>query len=294
MKILIAVSSKEHSKSTLNMGMQVAKAFNASTTIVDVGEKINDFSLKDVSLVRERMESWNIDRPGIDVLEWAFKYLSKNNFIEPSSVEAGFSKNTIVETKTGRLEVFLKGTFCDNVKLILRNGDIISELRDEVETGEYDVTIIGGSKKGGMAHDLFQYINSSILVVNEFDFNRKYRVLLAVDDSSGTWKAVKYGARVAQSLDNGVDIITVSNTDNFRKGYRNSSKKASKFLRRLKIDRKCFFEKGDPVEKILKIASDNHIIVMGNSTKSPLLKFFSGTKALSVMEKSTCPILIVK
>ena len=118
MKILIAVSSKEYSKSTLNMGMQVAKAFNASTTILDVGEKINDFGLKDVSLLRERMESWNIDRPGIDVLEWAFKYLSKNNFIELSSVEAGFSKNTIVETKTGRLRVFLKGTFCDNVKLI--------------------------------------------------------------------------------------------------------------------------------------------------------------------------------
>ena len=94
MKILIAVSSKEYSKSTLNMGMQVAKAFNASTTILDVGEKINDFGLKDVSLLRERMESWNIDRPGIDVLEWAFKYLSKNNFIELSSVEAGFSKNT--------------------------------------------------------------------------------------------------------------------------------------------------------------------------------------------------------
>ena len=154
MKILIPVSSKEYSKSTLNMGMQVAKAFNASTTILDVGEKINDFGLKDVSLLRERMESWNIDRPGIDVLEWAFKYLSKNNFIELSSVEAGFSKNTIVETKTGRLEVFLKGTFCDNVKLILRNGDIISELRDEVETGAYDVTIIGGSKKGGMALSL--------------------------------------------------------------------------------------------------------------------------------------------
>ena len=51
MKILIAVSSKEHSKSTLNMGMQVAKAFNASTTIVDVGEKINDFILNDVSSV---------------------------------------------------------------------------------------------------------------------------------------------------------------------------------------------------------------------------------------------------
>ena len=294
MKILIAVSSKEHSKSTLNMGMQVAKAFNASTTIVDVGEKINDFSLKDVSLVRERMESWDIDRPGIDILEWAFNYLSENNFIESSSLEAGFPKNTIVETKTGRLEVFLKGTFCENVRLILSNGDIISELRDEVETGDYDVTIIGGSKKGGMAHDLFQYINSSILVVNQFDFNKEYRVLLAVDNSSGTWKAVQYGARVARSLDSGVDIITVSKTDNFGNGYKDASKKASKFLRRLKIDHSCIFKNGEPVEIILELASDNHIIVMGNSTKSPLLKFFSGSKALSVMEKSICPILIVK
>lgn len=294
MKILIAVSSKEYSKSTLNMGMQVAKAFNASTTIVDVGEKINDFSLKDVSLVRERMESWDIDRPGIDVLKWAFNYLSENKFIELNSIEAGFSKNTLVETSRGRLEVFLKGTFCDNVSLILRNGDIISELRDEVEVGDYDVTIIGGSKKGGMAHDLVQYINSSILVVNQFDLNKGYRVLLAVDDSIGTWKAVQYGARVAQSLGNGVDIITVSKTNSFRKGYKNASKKSSKFLRRLKIDHKCHFKNGEPAETILQFANDNHIIIMGNSTKSPILKFFSGSKPLSVMERSICPILIVK
>tara|TARA_Y100000590_G_C15720959_1_gene1013518 strand:- start:1990 stop:2874 length:885 start_codon:yes stop_codon:yes gene_type:complete len=294
MKILIAISSKEHSESTLNMGMQVAKAFNASTTIVDVGKKINDFSLKDVTMVRERMESWDIDRPGIDVLEWAFKYLAKNKFIESTSIEAGFSKNTIVETTKGRLEVFLKGTFCDNVNLILRNGDIVSELRDEVEKGNYDVTIIGGSKQYGLARDLVQYINSSILIVNQFDIKKEYRVLLAVDDSHGTWKAVKYGARVAQSLNNGVDIITVSKTENFGTGYKSSFEKASKFLRRLNINYKSYLKNGDPVEIIIDASGDNHIIVMGNSTKSPLVKFFSGSKPLSVMEKSTSPILIVK
>ena len=294
MKILIAISSKEHSESTLNMGMQVAKAFNASTTIVDVGKKINDFSLKDVTMVRERMESWDIDRPGIDVLEWAFKYLAKNKFIESTSIEAGFSKNTIVETTKGRLEVFLKGTFCDNVNLILRNGDIVSELRDEVEKGNYDVTIIGGSKQHGLARDLVQYINSSILIVNQFDIKKQYRVLLAVDDSHGTWKAVKYGARVAQSLNNGVDIITVSKTENFGNGYKSAFEKASKFLRRLNINYKSYLKNGDPVEIIIDASGDNHIIVMGNSTKSPLVKFFSGSKPLSVMEKSTSPILIVK
>ena len=43
MKILIAISSKEYSGSTLGLGMKVSSALKASTTIVDVGEKINEF-----------------------------------------------------------------------------------------------------------------------------------------------------------------------------------------------------------------------------------------------------------
>jgi len=82
MKILIAISSKEFSSPTLNVGMRVANAFSAKTTIVDVGEKINQFGLKEVGIAQERMESWDIDRPGVDVLEWAFDLLAENNFIE--------------------------------------------------------------------------------------------------------------------------------------------------------------------------------------------------------------------
>ena len=169
MKILIAVSSQEYSGSTLSVGMQVARAFNASTTIVDVGKKISEFSTKVVGMAQERLESWDFDRPGVDVLEWAFDYLAENEFIERTDIEAGFPKNPLVHTGGNRLEVYLKGTVCEDVNLILRNGEIIPELRDEVNNYGYDVTIIGGSKKRNMAHDLVQYINSSIFVVNEFN-----------------------------------------------------------------------------------------------------------------------------
>ena len=46
MKILIAISSKTYSGETLSVGMKVGEAFKAPTTIVDVGEKINQFSMK--------------------------------------------------------------------------------------------------------------------------------------------------------------------------------------------------------------------------------------------------------
>ena len=294
MKILIAVGSKEYSGPTLQVGIKVAKAFNASTTIVDVGEKVSEFSTKVVGLTQERMESWDFDRPGVDVLEWAFKYLAENNFIEPQQIEAGFPKTTLVEKDSRRAEVYLKGTVCDDVNLILRNGDIIAELRDEVQTEFYDVMIIGGSGKRRMVHDMIQYIDSSIFVVKNYDPSQEYQILIAVDDSPGTRKAIKYGVRVAQAFGIGVNLLTVSKQDHFGEGYKGAADRAAKFMHRSGIEAKNVFKVGDPAKTIVDTAGDNHIIIMGASTRSPIKKFFKGSKPLDVMENCRCPVLIVK
>jgi len=294
MKILIAVSSKKYSKPTLTVGMNVARAFKASTTIVDVGKKINEFSMKDVVMAQERVENWNIDRPGVDVLEWAFGYLAKNNFIEKNDIDAGFPKNTLVDTGSNRSEVYLKGTVCDNVNLIIRNGNVIDELKEEVQKFFYDVTIIGGSQRDNMSHDLIQYIDSSIFVVNNFDLNKKYKILIAVNDSPNNRKAIKYGVRIAQAFGVSVEAITISKTDHFGEGYKKAVKWCKKLLRRSNISFNHKFLTGDASFIINKEASDNRIIVMGSSTKNPLLKFIAGSKPLEVMKNCNCPILIVK
>ena len=294
MKILIAISSKEYSEPTLDVGMNIARVLKASTTIVDVGQKISEFSMKDVSLVNELMETWDIDRPGVDVLEWAYNYLLENQFIEEKSMKDGFPKNLLIESDSGRSEVLLKGLTLENLSLILRNGDIIKELRDEVDAYEYDLTIIGGSGKRSMSHDMIQYINSSIFIVNNFNKDINYRILLAVDDSPGTSKAVKYGVRVAQAFNIKVEIITISKDENFSEGYKRASSNAAKMMRRCGLEAEVNFEIGQPVETIIERAGNDHIIIMGASTQSPLTKFFIGSKPLEVMQNSDCPILIVK
>ena len=294
MKILIAVSSKEYSGPTLDVGMNIARALKASTTIVDVGQKISEFSSKDVSLANELMESWDLDRPGVDVLESAYTYLAENKFIEPHAIEAGFPKNLLLESGSNRAEVYLKGSVVENLNLILRNGDIIEELRDEVQTYNYDVAIIGGSGKRSMAHDLIQYIDSSIFIVNNFNLKQDYRILLAVDDSSGTAKAVKYGVRVAQAFGIDVDLVTLSRDNHFGEGYKNASARAAKLMRRSGVAAETLFKVGEPVNTIVEIAGNNHIIIMGASTQSPIAKFFMGSKPLNVIEACNCPVLIVK
>ena len=294
MKILIAIGSKRYSKPTLHLGMKVAQAFNAKTTIIDVGEKISEFSSQLVELAQDQMESWDFDQPGVDVLEWAFNYLSDNSLIDSKQIETGFPKNKLIDDGEDRKLVYLSGTVCEDVNLILRNGDIISELREEVQYGGYDVTILGKSQKRNMSHDLLQYINSSILVVNQYNDEKFTRVLLPVDGSPGTMKAAKYGIRVAISYNIGIDILTVMDNNGSNKEGSLKISKVTKLIRRSGINYTHLQEQGNPVEKIIEKANDDKIIVMGASNMSPIKRYFKGSKPLSVMNRCNVPILIVK
>ena len=294
MKILIAIGSKQYSESTLNLGMKVAEAFNAKTTIIDVGQKVSEFSSQLVELAQDQMESWDFDPPGVDVLEWAFNYLSENSLIDAKQIETGFPKNRLIDDGEDRKLVYLSGTVCEDVNLILRHGEIITELREEVQFGKYDVTIVGKSQKRNMSHDLIQYINSSILVVNEYDDENFNRVLLPVDNFPGSMKAAKYAIRVALSYDVGIDILNVLEENKSKMEGSSNVSKIIKLIRRSGVDHKYIKEDGDPVEKIIEKSNNDKIIVMRASNMSPIKRYFRGSKPLSVMNSCNVPILIVK
>ena len=294
MKILIAIGSKHYSEPTLNLGMKVAEAFKAKTTIIDVGKKVSEFSSQLVELAQDQMESWDFDPPGVDVLEWAFNYLSENSLIDAKQIETGFPKNRLIDDGEDRKLVYLSGTVCEDVNLILRHGEIITELREEVQFGKYDVTIVGKSQKRNMSHDLIQYINSSILVVNEYDDENFNRVLLPVDNFPGSMKAAKYAIRVAISYDVGIDILNVLDENESKNEDSSNVSKIIKLIRRSGVDHKYIKEDGDPVEKIIEKSNNDKIIVMRASNMSPIKRYFRGSKPLSVMNSCNVPILIVK
>ena len=294
MKILIAIGSKHFSEHTLNLGMKVAEAFKAKTTIIDVGKKVSEFSSQLVELAQDQMESWDFDPPGVDVLEWAFNYLSENSLIDAKQIETGFPKNRLIDDGEDRKLVYLSGTVCEDVNLILRHGEIITELREEVQFGKYDVTIVGKSQKRNMSHDLIQYINSSILVVNEYDDENFNRVLLPVDNFPGSMKAAKYAIRVAMSYDVGIDILNVLDENKSKNEDSSNVSKIIKLIRRSGVDYKYIKEDGDPVEKIIEKSNNDKIIVMRASNMSPIKRYFRGSKPLSVMNSCNVPILIVK
>ncbi len=294
MKFLLAISSSKYSGPTLKAGAIISQAFNAELNVVYVGTKHKGLEEGPLDLSRENLAKWNIYHPGIEVLEWAFKELQQ---ICPENDElksAEFNPEHIKQ-EHNRFKMILPTTVGCQVELTLREGELIQELREELRLDDYALTIIGGSQgTRNMAHDLIQYLPSSVFIARGMDLEKKYKLLLLVDDSEATKRSVRFGAEIAKTEQWEVRTLTVSKTKRFGSGYSGAAEKAKAYLEKHDIPVEQFFLTGDPVATFVDFARDDHIIIMGASRATPLKKLFFGSKPIQTLKRSNTPILVVK
>lgn len=293
MKILIAIGGREYSKPTLDLGMKIANSFKSSTTIAYVGKKISQFSEKDVSVVHQNLDERELYRPGIRTLEWAYDFLISKEYIQ-EKVANKFDDYLLVDEENSRMKVLLKGQQSDKIDLIMRTGEIIEQLKNEVETNNHDITIIGGGGNTGIHQKLIQFIDSSVFVVKNYSVNKKYKILLPVNDSKGSDMAIETAINFAKSYKLNVEIISVpeenKTIDEVEKIVQKTKEKFSK--NKIKTSTKLI--DGTPVNSIVNYAKDNSIIILGVSPKNSIMKYFFGSKPLSIAQKCNCPVLITK
>ena len=51
---------------------------------------------------------------------------------------------------------------------------------------------------------------------------------------------------------------------------------------------------GNPVKTIVQHAKDNSLVMLGVSPKNPILKYFFGSKPISIAQQCNCPVLVAK
>ena len=293
MKILIAIGGREFSKPTLDLGMKIANSFKSSTTIAYVGKKISQFSEKDVSVVHQNLDDRELYRPGIRTLEWAYDFLISKKYIEEKDSNK-FDDYLLVDEENSRMKVLLKGQQSDKIDLIMRTGEIIEQLKDEVETNKHDITIIGGGGNKGIHQKLVQFIDSSVFVVKNYSVSKKYKILLPVNDSKGSDMAIETAINFAKSYKLNVEIVSVpegkKSIEEVEKILKKTKEKFSK--NRIKTTTKLI--DGSAVNSIVNYAKDDSIVILGVSPKNPIMKYFFGSKPLSIAQKCNCPVLITK
>ena len=293
MKILIAIGGKEFSKPTLDLGMKIANSFKSSTTIAYVGKKISQFSEKDVSVVHQNLDDRQLYRPGIRTLEWAYDFLISKKYIEETDINK-FDDYLLVDEENSRMKVLLKEQHSDNIDLIMRTGEIIEQLKDEVEVNKHDITIIGGGGNKGIHNKLIQFIDSAVFVVKNYSVSKKYKILLPVNDSKGSEKAIDTAINFAKSYKLTVEIVAVyENRKSHEKTDKLLLRTKNKFLKN-KINASTKILEGSTVNAIVDHAKDDSIIILGVSPKNPIMKYFFGSKPISIAQKCNCPVLITK
>lgn len=293
MKILIAIGGKEFSKPTLDLGMKIANSFKSSTTIAYVGKKISQFSEKDVSVVHQNLDDRQLYRPGIRTLEWAYDFLISKKYIEETDTNK-FDDYLLVDEENSRMKVLLKEQHSDNIDLIMRTGEIIEQLKDEVEVNKHDITIIGGGGNKGIHNKLIQFIDSAVFVVKNYSVSKKYKILLPVNDSKGSEKAIDTAINFAKSYKLTVEIVAVyENKKSHGKTDKLLLRTKNKFLKN-KINASTKILEGSTVNAIVDHAKDDSIIILGVSPKNPIMKYFFGSKPISIAQKCNCPVLITK
>ncbi len=294
LKFLTAVSHKKYSKQTLKLGSLIASVFDAHLSVAYVGQKVSEFHGSMVNLTRQNLDKWNIIHPGLEVLEWALEELKELRPENEGLAKVKFNADHVFE-EDGRVRVLMpEGEGC-GVELILREGELVQELRKEIQLDDYDLTIIGGSQnKRHLAHSIIKYLPSSILVLQDFRPKKKYKLLLLVDDSEATKKSVEWGAIIAQKLGWPIRTLTVSKTKRFGAGYQGAADHAKAYFESRDIEVEQFFLTGDPVRTFVEFAGDNHMIIMGASTLNPVKQFLFGSKPIKTLEQTDVPILIVR
>ena len=293
MKILIAIGGKEFSKPTLDLGMKIANSFKSSTTIAYVGKKISQFSEKDVSVVHQNLDDRQLYRPGIRTLEWAYDFLISKKYIDETDTNK-FDDYLLVDEENSRMKVLLKEQHSDNIDLIMRTGEIIEQLKDEVEVNKHDITIIGGGGNKGIHNKLIQFIDSAVFVVKNYSVSKKYKILLPVNNSKGSEKAIDTAINFAKSYKLTVEIVAVYEN---KKSHDRTDKlllKTKNMFLRNKINASTKILEGSTVNAITDYAKDNSIIILGVSPKNPIMKYFFGSKPIRIAQQCNCPVLITK
>ena len=289
MKFLIAIkNTNDESKNVLEIGCKIAEGFSADLTICYIGKQSRALIEGDVNLARLSMVEWNIYHPGLEVLKWAFNILKEKGF----APESTFDMQNLVEDKE-RIRMVLPKTTNYQIHLVLREGELLTELNNEVKQGEFDIAIIGSPRRKRMTQKMAQFLDTSIFFVKNFNPSWNYKILLCVDDSRATKRAVILSTRISKQFSADIIIVTVSKTSFFGKGYRNAQIWAERYLQRGGIPFDSKLLRGNPVEVFAKEAGENHIIIMGKAKGNEIIKFVLGSKPIHTAQQANCPVLLV-
>jgi len=305
-RILVCLDGSDECYQSLRYAAKLGSGVDADIVLLYV--RPTDQGLRSgglqVRVARENMLKWGIELPGI-------QYLKKGrDMLKDLDVMSGNDwKEEVVHTDVdgdplGDNKINYVNEQGKMVVLKLKVAtDIATGILEQWELGEYDIIILGASSRWkGMARSFWDpavaekvavHAPCSVLVARDLDVGHGH--LICTDGSDESMEMVRQDAVLASRCECPISLMSVALDVEDEPKARENVAKAESMLNQLGIDvLETIIRVGNPVDEIIEAGPNYSLIVMSESSKSGLHRFFMGSVAFKVMENAHNSVLVAR
>ena len=304
-RILVCVDGSDESYRGLNYAARLGSGSDADIVLVyvrPIDQGLRTGGLQ-VRVARENMLNWGLELPGIQFLKKGRDLLIETDELaskwEPHSAHTDVAGDPLGDNK-------IEYTNHDGKSIVLKlktASSIAGGILDQYELGPYDMIILGSSgSAGGFAKNLWDpaiaekvaiHAQCSVCVARELEIG--HGMLLCTDGSERAMDMIGKAAAISKRVGAAVSILSVALDKELETEAKSDIEKARKLLNELDIEPEdLILEVGKPVEKIIEAGSAYSFIVLGDTGRTGLKRFFMGSVAFKVMEFAKNSVIIVR
>jgi len=256
-----------------------------------------------VSVARENMLDWGLELPGIKHLKKGVEILQELGVMKEDWSAQTFHTDVAGDPLGDNKIQYVSDSGKRIILKLKVASDIATGVLEQWEIGEYDLIILGASSrwKGApksfwdpaVAEKVAIHAPCSVLVARDLEIGNGH--LICVDGTERSLDMVEKDAALASRCECPISILSVAMDVEGEADARANVDAAKARLNALGIDvRETLTRVGNPVDEIIEVGPDYSLIVMSDTGKKGLKRFFMGSVAFKVLENAYNSVMIVR
>ncbi len=304
-RILVCIDGSDEGYHCLRYAAKIGGSMDSDIILlyvrpVDHGLRSGGLQLR---VARENMLKWGLELPGI-------KYLKKSRdmLIEWGDMASDWQE-TVTHTDVegdplGDNKIEYRNSQGKSIVLKLKTAEnIATGILDQYELGPYNLIILGASSRWrgvmksfwdpAVAEKVAVHAPCSVLIARELEIGHGH--LICTDGSERSIEMVRKDATIASRCQCPISLMSVAlDVESEAEALKNVSD-AKEMLDSMGIKvEETIVKVGNPIEEIIEAGADHSLIVVSDTGKTGLQRFFMGSVAFKVMENALNSVMIVR
>ena len=305
-RILVCIDGSDECYQSLRYAARLGGGVDADIVLlyvrpVDQGLRSGGLQLR---VARENMLKWGLELPGIKYLKKGFDMLKELGMVDGEDWSEHVVHTDVDGDPLGDNKIEYVNAKGKMIVLKLKvASNIATGILEQWELGPYDLIILGASGRWkGMARSFWDpavaekvaiHAPCSVLVARDLEEGHGH--LICTDGSDKAMEMVRHDGEIASRCDCPVSLMSVALDVEAEDEAKANVDKAKKALEDMGIKAKETIVKvGNPVDKIIEAGPDYSLIVVSESGRTGLQRFFMGSVAFKVMENAHNSVMIVR